>query len=71
VTGEIRVDAAETRWSFVPAEPWARGVHDLVVLTLLEDPSGNKVGRAFEADAFQPVSPDATSERISIPFEVK
>jgi hypothetical protein len=71
VTGQIRVDTAETRWSFVPAEPWTRGAHELVVLTLLEDPSGNKVGRAFEADAFQPVSPDAAAERISIPFEVK
>ncbi len=48
LAGEIQVDAGETRWSFIPSQPWQPGAHDLVVLTLLEDPSGNKVGRAFE-----------------------
>lgn len=49
VPGEVRIDGAETRWAFIPRDPWTAGDYTLVVLTLLEDPSGNRIGRAFEA----------------------
>ena len=45
------VDAHETRWRFVPAAPWQAGRYRLVVLGILEDPSGNRIGRAFEIPA--------------------
>jgi hypothetical protein len=44
------VEAHETRWRFVPAAPWQAGRYRLVVLGILEDPSGNRIGRAFEID---------------------
>jgi len=46
--GVQEVDAHETRWQFVPAAPWQTGRYRLVVLGILEDPSGNRIGRAFE-----------------------
>jgi hypothetical protein len=32
----------------VPAAPWKVGRYRIVVLGILEDPSGNRIGRAFE-----------------------
>ena len=33
---------------FVPAEPWRAGEHTLEIAPHLEDPAGNRLGRAFE-----------------------
>jgi hypothetical protein len=46
--GVQEVDGHETRWRFVPAAPWQAGRYRIVVLGILEDPSGNRIGRAFE-----------------------
>ena len=46
--------------------PWKPGDYTLRIDTRLEDPCGNRVGRAFEVDAFGPVTktvPAATAER--------
>jgi hypothetical protein len=67
VAGEIAVQDAETRWMFTPAEPWTAGDYTLVALTLLEDPAGNRLGRAFEV--MRPVTDER--EAIEIPFTVK
>lgn len=48
VAGEARIESHETRWQFVPAESWHAGVHVLEVAPHLEDPAGNRLGRAFE-----------------------
>lgn len=67
VKGDVRIERNETRWEFRPAEPWAAGNYTLLVLTLLEDPSGNRIGRAFEVQR-----PDAQErERVEIAFTVK
>jgi hypothetical protein len=68
VEGDAHVDAAETRWTFTPRRPWTPGRHELVALSILEDPAGNQIGRAFEIDNFDTVdkSPDPTT--IAIPF---
>jgi hypothetical protein len=72
LAGEIRVEPGETRWRFVPSQPWQPGAHDLVVLTLLEDPSGNKVGRAFEeVRMFVPPRTEPVPERLTLPFEIR
>jgi hypothetical protein len=47
-----------TTWHFVPSSPWASGRHGLVVLGILEDPSGNRVGRPFE------LAPSDTSREV-------
>jgi hypothetical protein len=67
VAGEIAIDDGEKRWSFTPRDPWAVDNYTLIALTLLEDPSGNRLGRAFEA--MQPVADQR--EAIEIPFTVK
>jgi hypothetical protein len=36
------------RWVFTPTAPWVAGEYNLVALSFLEDPQGNRVGRAFE-----------------------
>jgi hypothetical protein len=33
---------------FVPAEPWRAVEHTLEIAPHLEDPAGNRLGRAFE-----------------------
>jgi hypothetical protein len=48
VAGEARIEANEARWVFVPAEPWPAGEHTLAIAPHLEDPAGNRLGRAFE-----------------------
>jgi hypothetical protein len=48
VEGEIAIDATDTEWRLTPREPWAPGRYAIVALDSLEDPAGNRVGRAFE-----------------------
>jgi hypothetical protein len=48
LAGEARIEAHETRWVFVPAEPWRAVEHTLEIAPHLEDPAGNRLGRAFE-----------------------
>jgi hypothetical protein len=67
VAGDIRVSDGETRWHFTPHQPWAPGDYTLFALTILEDPAGNRLGRAFEV--MEPS--DDERELIEIPFTVK
>ena len=71
VPGEWRIEAGETRSLFVPKEPWQPGEHAIVVLPILEDVSGNRIGRAFEVlspgAAVPPESGQPTSIRFRIP----
>jgi hypothetical protein len=70
VQGERRVEAGETRWSFAPRQPWQPGDYELVVLSVLEDLSGNRIGRAFEVDNFERTDRSPEPEKILIPFHV-
>jgi hypothetical protein len=67
IEGAIAVGTDQTTWTFTPKSPWRPVPHSLIVLTLLEDPSGNKVGQAFEFEIFKaPKAPEA--ERVTLPF---
>ena len=70
VDGEIAIDTGERNWRFTPASPWRAGDHELVVLAILEDPAGNRVGRAFEIEMFQKPAPNP-GERVNRPFQVR
>jgi hypothetical protein len=48
VDGDIQVQAHDARWLFTPTAPWTAGEYNLVAQSFLEDPQGNRVGRAFE-----------------------
>jgi hypothetical protein len=73
VAGEGAVSSEESVWSFAPAAPWGTGAYVLVALGILEDLAGNRVGRPFEVDLFEPIDsglPGEEKERYRIPFTV-
>ena len=65
--GEISLGPFETRWRFTPRVAWVAGDHALVALTLLEDPAGNRLGRAFEVME----SVGEEKESVEIGFRVR
>jgi hypothetical protein len=70
VPGHTGTGAQETVWTFTPAEPWAAGWYQLAVLTLLEDPAGNRVNQPFEILPEAP-SPEAPAEIEVLSFELR
>jgi hypothetical protein len=64
LAGAVVVDEAETRWTFRPDADWQAGDYRLIVLTILEDPAGNRLGRAFEVTQAAGKGPD----QIELPF---
>jgi len=68
--GEIQIESQETRWMFTPRDPWKAGDYRIKVLTILEDLSGNRIGRAFEVDNFERADRQPEPDEISIPFTV-
>lgn len=65
VAGEPSLDETGTRWRFVPDRTWTRGAHQIVVLGILEDPAGNRIGRPFE---LAPADTAREVERLALPF---
>jgi hypothetical protein len=71
VQGDVAIGANETEWRFTPKAPWKAGNYDLVVLSVLEDPMGNKIGRAFDVDRFTEIDKSPAPERTKLPFVVR
>jgi hypothetical protein len=71
VPGDITIGANETEWQFTPKSPWIDGRYELVVLSILEDPMGNQIGRAFDVDKFTEIDKTSSPDRVTIPFEVR
>jgi len=71
VVGEVDTSQGETVWRFTPDDPWAAGAYDLVVLSILEDLAGNRVGRLFEVDRFDQVDERPGPEQTTIAFDVR
>jgi hypothetical protein len=71
VVGDVRIEAHETRWLLTPAEIWRPGRYELVALSILEDLAGNRIGRAFEIDAFDRVDKETEPAVTSIPFSLR
>ncbi len=69
--GTVTISQEETRWQFTPQHPWQAGRYQLVVETTLEDLAGNKIGRAFEVDVFDPLPRPTPAETVQIPFQVQ
>ena len=68
VDGDIALQAHDTRWVFTPTAPWTAGEYNLVALSFLEDPQGNRVGRAFEV--FDTGSNEPTPDAFRTAFTV-
>jgi hypothetical protein len=71
VPGDISIGRGELQWMFVPREKWTAGDYRLVILPILEDVSGNRVGRAFEVDMFEHVDSSAAQDRHYLPFKIR
>lgn len=71
IAGDVAIGPNETEWRFTPREAWPAGTFDLVVLSILEDPMGNKIGRPFDIDSFDHVDRSPTPERMTVPFAVR
>jgi hypothetical protein len=69
--GEVTVGDLERSWRFTPAAAWRADHYSLVVLDILEDPAGNRVGRPFDIDTFEHIDRSAEPGRISRSFDVR
>ncbi len=70
LAGSGSAQDAETQWRFEPEEPWAAGSYQLAVCGTLEDLAGNKIGKLFDVDTFQPVTVSIATGSVSIPFRI-
>ena len=69
VAGDVTLGHAERAWNFTPRDPWRAGQYQLVVLTILEDPAGNRIGQPFEMEMLSKPRPE--SDSVTVPFVVK
>ena len=70
VPGPFRPKPTKHAGSSHPRRRGGAAPHQLRVLTLLEDPSGNQVGRAFEMKPGTAADPRPRPEMVAIPFVV-
>ena len=68
--GTISVAAQEKQWRFTPVSPWSAGSYAIQVDTALEDVAGNRVGRPFDVDTFEPITAKVIRKTESIAFHV-
>jgi hypothetical protein len=69
VDGRVTVARDGAEWQFVPSRSWTAGRHVLVVSSILEDPSGNRINHPFEMD---PASARATEpDEYRVPFDIR
>jgi hypothetical protein len=71
VFGVVGLSEGECRWSFVPGQPWPSGTYQLAILTTIEDLAGNNIGKPFEVDLFENVSPRLTNSIEKLRFSVR
>ncbi len=71
IDGEAVLGTQERRWGFVPAKPWPKGPLQIVVPTIIEDLSGNNIGKTFDVDMFAGVPKTFSTASVRLPFEVK
>jgi hypothetical protein len=69
VDGQIALEEADSRWLFRPHAPWTSGIYRLAALSVLEDPAGNRIGRAFEVDMTR-ARPEPAPDTYRMDFRV-
>ena len=68
IAGDVTVEAGEMAWRFLPADTWSTGNYVIAVLPALEDPSGNRIGLAFETSDGDTRDPGPPAR---IPFSIR
>jgi len=71
LAGRISVLEQETEWRFTPREPWLEGKYTVAVQKALEDLAGNRVGRPFDVDMFDPISRETSDEVVGLTFRTR
>lgn len=71
IEGDVALSAHDTEWRFTPRAAWRRGEYRLVVLSILEDPAGNRTDKPFEVDVFDRVDKSPAPERRTLTFTVR
>lgn len=71
VAGTVAIDKNESEFRFTPAQPWKAGSYRIEVGALLEDLSGNRIGRAFDVDTFNEVTEHIKTKTVSPTFRVR
>ena len=71
VAGDIRLEAGETRWLFTPRTPWQAGEYRLLAASILEDVSGNRIGRPFEVGDAGSENANVDPTPAALPFRVR
>ncbi len=70
IRGKGEVMAGEIGWRFVPERPWEAGSYLLRFGSWLEDLAGNRIGRPFEVDVFDPIQERLLEGDVTVPFVV-
>lgn len=70
VAGRVEIPADERSWHFQPDQLWSAGAYRVVVAPILEDPSGNRPGRPFDAPLGAYGEPTAPPEEVVLDFRV-
>jgi len=68
IDGEVSLSERETRWAFVPREPWSRRPHALHVDTELEDLAGNNLRRLFDVAPGDSAATGVSGAVVRLPF---
>jgi hypothetical protein len=68
--GSAGVGGEERSWAFIPAAPWAPGLHYLIVDPRLEDLAGNSVARVFDRDVRLSRDDPRPARAVRLPFTV-
>ena len=71
VEGDIRIEATETHWLFIPRAPWQAGEYQLIASSILEDVAGNRIGRPFEVDALASSRGENQATSAAVPFRLR
>jgi len=71
LAGSVTMAEEESVWIFCPDDPWAAGEYTLSFAKTLEDLAGNRIGRPFEVDVFEPVQERVVKETVSLPFRIQ
>ena len=70
VEGVADLGEGEMRWAFRPSQAWREGAYRIRVQSLLEDVSGNGVGRPFEVETAWPEPKKIAAAPAELKFEV-
>ena len=68
IAGDVGVEPGETAWRFTPRDAWSAGDYALSILPALEDPTGNRISRAFEARSPED---DTQQAPFTLPFRIR